>query len=36
MAQEENKNLQKYFENDPPSFFDDLAVRDGKGLKQKA
>lgn len=24
MAQDETKNLQKYFENDPPSFFDDL------------
>jgi hypothetical protein len=36
MAQEESKNLQKYFENDPPSFFDDLAVRDGNGSKQKA
>ena len=30
MAQEESKNLQKYFENDPPSFFDDLAPKEGK------
>lgn len=30
MAQEESKNLQKYFENDPPSFFDDLAVKEGE------
>lgn len=29
MAQE-SKNLQKYFEDDPPSLFDDLAVRDGE------
>lgn len=26
----ESKNLQKYFENDPPSFFDELAVKDGE------
>lgn len=24
MAQEDSKNLKKYFENDPPSFFDEL------------
>lgn len=30
MAQEESKNLQKYFENDPPSFFDELAVKEGR------
>lgn len=30
MAHEESKNLQKYFENDPPSFFDDLAVKEGE------
>jgi hypothetical protein len=27
MAQDDGKNLQKYFEDDPPSFFDDLAVK---------
>lgn len=33
MAQDESKNLKKYFENDPPSFFDELAVRsDGELL----
>lgn len=30
MAQDESKNLKKYFENDPPSFFDDLAVKEGE------
>lgn len=30
MAQDESKNLKKYFENDPPSFFDELAVKEGK------
>lgn len=24
MAQEDSKNLKKYFENEPPSFFDEL------------
>lgn len=30
MAQDESKNLQKYFEDDPPSFFDDLASKEGE------
>lgn len=29
MAAEESKDLKKYFENDPPSFFDDLAAKEG-------
>lgn len=27
MAENESKNLQKYFEDDPPSFFDDLTAK---------
>lgn len=27
MAQDESKNLQKYFENEPPSFFDELVEK---------
>lgn len=34
MAQDESKNLKKYFENDPPSFFDELAVKEGKKFKE--
>lgn len=29
MTQEESKNLQKYFEDEPASFFDDLAPKEG-------
>lgn len=29
MASEDSKDLKKYFENDPPSFFDDLAAKEG-------
>lgn len=36
MAAEESKDLKKYFENDPPSFFDDLSVKEGKYKNSEA
>lgn len=35
MAQDESKNLKRYFENDPPSFFDELAVKEGKADNER-
>lgn len=34
MTQEESKNLQKYFEDEPASFFDDLAPKEGEFQKK--
>lgn len=30
MTQQESKNLQKYFEDEPASFFDELAPKEGE------